>query len=108
MSRIDPDETCPCGSGIPFRDCHLPRVKRDVPPDLTDHVRLTVIPEPDPESRSVFLRDGDGTVAFQGFEVGLSQDCGNCAACLIAGLPPGRVAGIVIRCNACGSFNEVP
>jgi len=107
MGRIDPDEMCPCGSGMPFRDCHLPRVKKDVPPEITEHVRLAVIPEPDPNSRAVFLREGDGTVVFQGYETGVSQDCGECGACLIAGVPIGAITGIVVRCNACRSFNEV-
>lgn len=107
MARIDPDEPCPCGSGLVFRDCHLRKVKKDVPPEITERARLAVVPEPDPNSRTIFVREGDGTIVLQGSETGLSQDCGNCGASLIAGVALGRVAGVVIRCNGCGSFNEV-
>lgn len=105
MAKIQPDEPCPCGSGKPFRDCHGPRVKTG-PPPITDHLRLPVIPEPDPGTRSVFQKTTAGSVIFAGEETGLSLDCGRCGSPLVQGLRREQVASIVLQCNACGSYND--
>jgi len=106
MPKILPDETCPCGSGKLYKDCHQGQVA--VAPVVSEHIRLPVIPEPDPGTRSVFERQGEGTVFFAGRFSGLSLDCGTCDAPLVVGMAPGQVVGIVLRCAACGAFNDTP
>lgn len=106
MAQIDPAEPCPCGSGKRFADCHGPGVRKPVTPETTKTIRLNVIPEPDPGSRTVFVYDGDGTVVMSGVETGLSMNCGQCNSPLVRGLRRDQIAGIVLRCKACGSFNE--
>lgn len=106
MAKIDPNEPCPCGSGNPFKACHGPKVRTTKDVAITERVRLTVIPEPDHLTRAVFVRTGEGTIAFSGYESGVAQCCGTCDSELIVGLPVGRVENVVIRCNKCGSFND--
>lgn len=104
MAKIDPQEPCPCGSGKSYADCHQKQVGRA--PEIKIRVPLTVIPEPDPGARSVFIFAGEGTTLFQGQQSTISFDCGKCGACLMVGMAVGQVRGIVIRCNGCGSFND--
>lgn len=106
MAKIDPKEPCPCESGKLFGECHGTRVVESRPTTITQRVSLRVIPEPDPQTRAVFIRSGDGTVIFQGQETQTSQDCGACGSPLIVGLRSGQVQGVVLRCNNCGAFND--
>lgn len=106
MAKIDPDELCPCGSGKVYRDCHLPSVNENRSPAITDHLRLVVIPEPDPGMRPVFIFSGKGTVIMRGTETGLSMDCGRCGAPLVTGVRRTQFQGVVFKCNSCGAFND--
>ncbi len=106
MALIDPNEPCPCGSGTKYAECHLPKTRGQNPPAITERCRLQVIPEPDPDARSVFCLTGTGTVIFQGFESGLAMDCGKCGAPLVAGLRREQIRGVVLKCNSCGAFND--
>lgn len=106
MALIDPDEPCPCGSGKTFAECHGPRVRSPVTPEITQTLQLKVIPEPAPNTRAIFIYDGEGTVIMSGVETGLSMNCGNCNAPLIRGLRRDQVSGLVLRCKGCGSFND--
>jgi hypothetical protein len=105
MAEIDPKEPCPCGSGKIFADCHLPKVKRG-PPPITEHARLKIISEPDPNSRSVFEKTTEGTTLFIGTASGLSIDCGKCGSPLAQGIARTQLVGVVIKCNHCGAYNE--
>lgn len=105
--KIEPDEPCPCGSGREFKLCHGPRVRAPSLPKITERYPLTVIPEPDPGARAVFVHTGEGTVVFSGREGGLAQCCGTCGAPLIVGCGADQLHGIVLKCNGCGAFNEV-
>jgi hypothetical protein len=107
MAKIDPDEQCPCQSGLQFKDCHGPKVKKPITPDIVRELSLKVIPEPDPDTRSVFIFTGDGTIAFRGFDVGLALVCGGCKSHLVVGIPRENINGVVIKCNKCGKFNEL-
>jgi hypothetical protein len=104
--KIDPKEPCPCGSGKVYAECHASRAISQKQPAVSQVVKLQVIPEPDSNTRAVFVKTGEGTVIFQGFETGIAQSCGRCNAQLIVGLRLGQVQNIVLRCSACGSFNE--
>lgn len=106
MARIRPDEPCPCGSGKPFGDCHGPKVTTRVAPPITSHIRLKVIPEPAPNTKAVFEKLGSGTVLINGFDTGISYDCGTCGEPLMRGVQKGQVRGIVLRCGACCSYND--
>ncbi len=105
MAKIDPNEDCPCGSGQLFKNCHAPKVKKITTPTTTEEIELRVIPEPDPETASVFHFTGEGTVCFRGTECGTAMVCGQCKSHLTVGIPRPSVTGIVLRCNNCGSFN---
>jgi len=106
VALIDPTEPCPCGSGLTYARCHLPRVREQKPPAITERCQLAVISEPDPDTRPVHILTGAGTILIQGFACGLSMDCGKCGASLIVGLKREQVQGIVLKCNACGTFNN--
>lgn len=106
MAKIDPNETCPCGSGKLFKECHGPKVRQPVTPDITQEIPLKVIPEPDPDARSVFIYEGEGTIVFRGFEVGLALCCGQCKSHLVIGLKREQIQNVVLKCNACGAYNE--
>lgn len=109
MADIDPNEPCPCGSGKTFDLCHKPRMRQPLAlADCTEAVKLAVIPKPPFKTASVMEHRGEGTIFIQGYEAKLRHDCGSCAAPLIVGLPPGRVSRLVLRCNACGSYNDTP
>ncbi|EHU5129695.1 SEC-C domain-containing protein [Vibrio vulnificus] len=107
MAKIQPDELCPCGSGLLFKDCHKLRIKQPQKPNITTRSTLTVIPEPDPNTRSVFIYDGEGTTVFQGYDSNLELICGNCSSPLVSGINRNQISNIVIRCKQCGKFNEV-
>lgn len=106
MAKIKPNESCPCGSGKEFAMCHGPKVVDNQPPSISQRIALKVIPEPDPDTRSVFIRTGDGTVLFQGYNANISLDCGKCNAPLVVGLAQEQVINIVLKCNQCGIFND--
>lgn len=107
MAKIDPEESCPCGSGLLFKDCHELKIKKPKKPIITTRSSLKVIPEPDPNTRSVFIYDGEGTTAFQGYDSNLELVCGNCSSPLVSGINRNQINNIVIRCKQCGKFNEV-
>lgn len=107
MAKIEPNEPCPCNSGLLFKECHGPKVRKQTTPKVTMTSALKVIPEPDPDTRAVFIYDGEGTVVFRGCEVGLALICGSCEAHLVEGISRESISNIVIRCKKCGSFNEV-
>jgi hypothetical protein len=108
MAKINPEELCPCGSGLLFKNCHGPRVKKPEVPVITQRMSLKVIPEPDHNTRAVFMlnNDGDGTIIFAGYDVGLALTCGSCASELVVGMKRESITGIVIQCKKCGSFND--
>lgn len=70
-------------------------------------VALQVIPEPD-LSRSTLMRQGEGTVIFDGDFAGPSYVCGACSAPLIEGVQGDHIIDLVLWCNACNSYNEAP
>ena len=107
MAKIDPEEKCPCESGLLFKECHGPRVKKPKVPEITEQIALNVIPEPDPNTRSVFIYDGEGTTVFTGYEVGVALICGQCKSNLVVGMRRKNIRNVVIRCKGCGAFNEV-
>jgi hypothetical protein len=79
----------------------------------TTQIRMTLIPEPAPNSRIVHETADD--VAWEGpMMVGpgrrgaVEYTCGQCATVLIAGFAPGQVRNVVFRCTECRAFNDIP
>jgi predicted RNA-binding Zn-ribbon protein involved in translation (DUF1610 family) len=74
-------------------------------PRATRHIAMMVISEPEPNTRSVLVYTGEGTVVMRG-PGNVVMDCGNCGAPLIEGVPVANLQGIVFRCPNCGQFND--
>lgn len=106
MAKITQDELCPCGSGSLFRNCHGPKVRTWTPPEIKQRIVLTVIAEPDPNTRTVFEKANEGTIYWQGSATNIGLVCGTCAAVLVAGMRREQIVNIVLRCKQCGAFNE--
>jgi hypothetical protein len=70
------------------------------------HIQLRVIPEPEPNTRSVIVFTGEGTVVMRGPKPNIVMECGNCAASLVEGVPVANLQSLVLRCPNCGAFNE--
>jgi hypothetical protein len=70
-------------------------------------VRLRVIPEPSPGTRSILRVGGKGTVLMKGGGDAILE-CGNCGVPLLVDVWVSHVRGIVAVCPSCESFNETP
>lgn len=82
-----------------------PRAKKSPRRRSKRRIQLMVIPEPEPNTRSVFIYTGEGTVVMRG-DANVVMECGNCGVPLIDGVPVGNLRSIVFRCPNCGAFNE--
>jgi predicted RNA-binding Zn-ribbon protein involved in translation (DUF1610 family) len=69
--------------------------------------RMAVIPEPAPNTRSVIIYTGPGTVAMKG-GANVTMVCGNCGSPILEGIKTSQVQSLVFRCNNCQAFNETP
>ena len=105
MAKISPNELCPCASGETFDDCHGEQI-RNRTLTVTQHIPLRIIGEPDPGTRAVFEKMGEGTIVFTGLASTISLDCGRCSAPLAVGVELTQLQGLVIKCLACGQFND--
>ncbi len=106
MKLVD-EETCPCGSGKLYGECHKVMRHTTTTGANLSHLPLTVIPEPDPNTRSVFEKTiGSGTIFFIDQQGHYSLDCGVCGAPLAVVSNRQQVSGVVLHCAACGEFND--
>lgn len=69
-------------------------------------IRMVVIPEPEPGTRSVLLLEGAGTIVMSGEGPPTTLVCGNCMAPLARGIRVDQIRNVVLRCNRCKRFNE--
>jgi hypothetical protein len=78
------------------------------PAAITRRTRLHVIPEPDPETRSVFQKfpGAPDSVFFTGSQTTDAYVCGGCYTPLIVGLPLAPFQNLVFCCSQCGKYNE--
>src|SRR5712692_10019425 len=106
MKLVD-EEPCPCGSGRLYGECHKVMLRTTTTVADLSHVPLTVIPEPDPNTRAVWEKIGPETTFVVDRDGRYSFDCGSCGAPLLVLRDCQQVSGIVLRCAACGNFNEV-
>ena len=107
MAKIDSNENCPCNSGLLFKDCHELKIKTRMEPNITQSIKLSLITEPDPGTRSVFEKTSLGTIVFSGNDSNIAFVCGKCDSQLIVGVNPDTINNIVIQCNKCMSFNNI-
>lgn len=71
------------------------------------YIKLQVITEPKPNTRSVIAYEGKGTVAVKAGKGKYNFTCGSCGAVLIEGATEVKqISDIVIKCNRCQSFND--
>jgi hypothetical protein len=68
--------------------------------------KLKVIPEPEPHTRATIISPTAPAIKGPGTD---DYTCGNCDRILIAGMAAGKTfKSIVVKCPACGAFNETP
>ncbi len=67
--------------------------------------KLRVIPRPAQNTRVIIAPTAAPAIASEGR---LSYACGKCETILIQNVAPNQVRGVVIKCPACGSYNESP
>lgn len=106
--KIKASDSCPCGSGKTFGECHdkLRRERRTADTELI-HVPLAVIAPPDPATRAIFERSANTVGAFfTGISGPHTLECGTCSAELATRVHRQRFGGIVLRCYRCGAYNE--
>jgi hypothetical protein len=106
--KIKSTDSCPCGSGKTYGECHvLRRREKETPETQLFHVGLAVIPPPDPGTRAVFEgADQESTVLIAGIDGRHSLDCGNCHLPLSIRVERNQFQGIVFRCSRCGAYND--
>ena len=80
----------------------------DRPAAITRRSRLRVIPEPDPDTRSIFtkLTGAPDSVFFASSQTAEAFVCGGCYTPLILGLPITQFQNLVLCCSKCGKYNE--
>lgn len=91
---------------MPKKRPNKPTLNKSIPRERAKrHIRLMVIPKPEPNTRSVIVYTGEGTVVMSGPGNSV-MECGNCGVPLIEGVPVANIQNIVFRCPSCGEFNE--
>ena len=108
MAKIEDGDLCPCGSARQYRDCHAQFRLSAVSPSPKFKIQCTVVPEPAPNSRSVFVKTDGDTVFFQGVSDEAWLHCGRCDSPLATGVEKASIKDIVMKCRKCEAFNEVP
>ena len=70
-------------------------------------IHLRSIPEPEPNTRSVILYQGPGTVVFKGTG-STTFVCAACESPLAENVEELQLRSLVLVCKGCGAFNELP
>lgn len=68
-------------------------------------IRMMVIPEPAPNTRSIIVYQGEGTVAMKGPGTTVLE-CGSCGVPLVEGMRVAQIRQLVFVCPKCGAHNE--
>lgn len=70
-------------------------------------IPMVVIPEPEPNTRSVLIKSDDGTLFIKGDQSPQTVlVCGKCRSPLTEGISVDQVQNIVLQCNHCKAYNE--
>lgn len=72
-------------------------------------IRMMVIPEPAPNTRSGIINIGPGTVVVRGQGKGMgnvTMVCGNCGSPLLENIKVSQFQSLVFLCNKCGVYND--
>jgi len=72
---------------------------------MQKRIRLNVIPEPQPNTRTI-LAPQNGPAIRGGGEIDFI--CGNCESLLAEGISEDQIRNIVFKCSNCGQYNESP
>lgn len=70
-------------------------------------IHLRAIPEPEPNTRSVIVYQGPGTVAIKG-EGTTTFVCAACESPLAENVEELQLRNLVLVRNGCGAYNELP
>jgi hypothetical protein len=73
---------------------------------MKTRVSLSVIPEPEPETRVIFQHAGPNPLVRGSDLMAPDLCCGDCGAPLVTGISRVVFYNIVFLCYACGAFNE--
>jgi hypothetical protein len=79
--------------------------KRRKPKPRKRTVHLVEIPEPEPNTRSVLVYTGEGTVIIKGTG-NVTMLCGRCQSPLAEGVEMYGLQNLVLRCKNCGAYND--
>jgi hypothetical protein len=80
--------------------------KKKGPTPKKHRIKLTVIPEPEKGTRTVFAPGTPGMTFFRGPDRNIELVCGSCEHVLVAGMKTSQFQGIVFQCANCGAYNE--
>ena len=69
--------------------------------------RMKVVPENETKERTVLVFDGVDGIPIRG-KGNLSYSCGSCGKTLIRAINYKQVQDVIIKCNGCSAFNEIP
>ena len=69
-------------------------------------IPLQVIDESEIGERELINREGPDTVVMHGGDPGHDYVCAQCGATLMAGIHEHQIQNTVIKCAACGAFND--
>ena len=73
---------------------------------MSQRIKMKVIPEPAPNTRSVLMPEFKGAVMTS--KGSLDYYCGNCDITLFRRIDYKQVQNLVVKCGGCGAFNEIP
>lgn len=83
----------------------MPR-RRKGPTPKKHRLKLAVIPEPEPGTRTVMVQGTPDTLLFEGEYPNISLLCGSCGNPLAVGVKTSQLHNLVLQCAACSAFNE--
>jgi predicted nucleic acid-binding Zn-ribbon protein len=79
------------------------------------NIKLKVVPKPAPKTRAVLDLNSEGITDFSGADAGekdinvvrVNYVCGHCNSIIAENIKDGALKDVVVKCNSCGSYNEV-
>jgi hypothetical protein len=75
--------------------------------DSMQIIKAKIIPEPEPNTRTVFVKPEGQQGPFITGEGDINYVCGSCQVVLAQKAQTGQVSNIVFKCPKCQKFNEI-